>query len=60
MLLLDEHAHPEWLTRQQIISELVEPCADRLELALLWQIFEGLGAFGIERSRYRGVISKFC
>jgi SAM-dependent methyltransferase len=32
MLMLEEHAHAEWFTRQQIISELVEPCADRLGL----------------------------
>jgi SAM-dependent methyltransferase len=32
VLLLDEHTHAEFFTRQQIISELVEPCTDQLEL----------------------------
>jgi hypothetical protein len=32
MLMPEEHAHPEWFTRRQIISELVEPRAGQLEL----------------------------
>lgn len=32
MLMLEEHSHPEYFTRSQIIEELVTPCAGTLEL----------------------------
>jgi SAM-dependent methyltransferase len=32
MLMLEEHSHPEYFTRGQIMTELVEPCASQLQL----------------------------
>ena len=31
MLMLEEHSHPEYFTRSEILTELVEPCT-KLEL----------------------------
>jgi SAM-dependent methyltransferase len=32
MLLLEEHSHPEYFTRSEIMHELIEPCKSGLEL----------------------------
>jgi SAM-dependent methyltransferase len=32
MMLLEEHSHPEFFTRSQLVKELIEPCSTMMEL----------------------------